>query len=390
MTSDVKNIVIVGGSSGAKAAREISHRLDKLSQSWFSKKTDSTTYNIVLVSKNSFSTWMPASIRHIVSQNGELGETFMLPYDRIFPKKNGTILQGTVVNVFPAKSGGSGGGTIELANGDVLDYDVLVLATGSTWEGPLAFHNQPTEDTTKEYIVQTRKQIKDAKSIVLVGGGSVGCEFSGEIRDEYPDKPITIVHMGSLLLNDAYPERFRRRVDKSVRERNIDIVYNDAIDEISSFPALDGVRTRNGKHIPADLVLSARGGRPNTSFLNATPLSSSLNGKGQVQIRSTFQLKQGDSIFAMGDITDLPEQKTIKKANEHASYIAQNVLAFLDGKSKMKEYKPSGEAIAVVNGRRGGVTYLGILWGIVLGNWFTRLIKSGNLLIPMFNTEMGY
>ncbi|KAH8818831.1 hypothetical protein DL96DRAFT_1622092 [Flagelloscypha sp. PMI_526] len=333
---------------------------------------------------------MPASIRHIVSQKGEFGDKFMLPYDRIFPKKNGTVIQGTVVSVFPGKPGTSGGGTIELANGDVLDYDVLVLATGSTWEGPLAFHNQPTEDTTKEYIVRTRKQIKDAKSIVLVGGGSVGCEFSGEIRDEYPDKPVTIVHSSSLILSDVYPERFRRRVDKSIRERNVDIIYNDAIDDIPPFPALDAVRTRNGKHIPADLVLSARGGRPNTSFLNGTPLSSSLSDNGRVQIRPTFQLKQHDAIFAMGDITELPEQKTVKKANEHASYVAQNVLAFLDGKRKMKEYKQSGEVLAVVNGRRGGVTYLGILWGLVFGSWFTRLVKSGNLLIPLFNTEMGY
>ena len=37
--------------------------------------------------------------------------------------------------------------------------------------------------------------------MVVVGGGAVGIELSGEIRDSYPDKDITLVHSKSELVS---------------------------------------------------------------------------------------------------------------------------------------------------------------------------------------------
>jgi len=56
----------------------------------------------------------------------------------------------------------------------------------------------------------------------------------------------------------------------------------------------------------------------------------------------------------------------------------------------MKEYKGSLELIVVTNGRNGGKAYFGVLWGITLGDWFARLIKSRGLLVSMTRKAMGY
>ena len=37
-------------------------------------------------------------------------------------------------------------------------------------------------------------QVKQSNSVVIVGGGAVGIELAGEIRDSYPSKRITLVH----------------------------------------------------------------------------------------------------------------------------------------------------------------------------------------------------
>ncbi len=55
----------------------------------------------------------------------------------------------------------------------------------------------------------------------------------------------------------------------------------------------------------------------------------------------------------------------------------------------MKNYKGSFEMIVVTNGKEDGVAYLGILWGIVLGGWFSKLVKSRGLLLSQFRSATG-
>ena len=64
----------------------------------------------------------------------------------------------------------------------------LVLATGSKWSGPI---NLPdNEADLRQFASQWRERFKAAEDIVVVGGGAVGVELSGEIRDEYPVRRV--------------------------------------------------------------------------------------------------------------------------------------------------------------------------------------------------------
>ena len=71
----------------------------------------------------------------------------------------------------------------------------LVLATGSKWSGPT---NLPdSEADFRQFVSQWREKIRDAPDIVIVGGGAVGVELSGEIRDEYPvRRAINVLRLG--------------------------------------------------------------------------------------------------------------------------------------------------------------------------------------------------
>ena len=60
----------------------------------------------------------------------------------------------------------------------------LVLATGSRWSGPIDLPD--SEADLRKLVSQWREKFKAAEDIVIVGGGAVGVELSGEIRDEYP------------------------------------------------------------------------------------------------------------------------------------------------------------------------------------------------------------
>ena len=60
----------------------------------------------------------------------------------------------------------------------------LVLATGSKWSGPIDLPDG--EADLRQFVSQWREKFKAAEDVVVVGGGAVGVELSGEIRDEYP------------------------------------------------------------------------------------------------------------------------------------------------------------------------------------------------------------
>ena len=98
-------------------------------------------------------------------------------------------------------------------------------------------------------------------------------EYAGEIRDFWPvcvpqylpppltyelihlqDKRITIIHGDKLLLNEAYPDSFRKTVARSIRKRDVTVILNDRVDDMTISDA-SIVTTRSGRKLVADLVV---------------------------------------------------------------------------------------------------------------------------------------
>lgn len=96
-----------------------------------------------------------------------------MSYDKIFGKFPGEIKIGTVTSIEENKDPlVSRGGFVVLEGGQTVTYDALVIATGSTWVGHLAFPNEET--ALKEHVSSWREKIRDAQHIVIAGGGAVG------------------------------------------------------------------------------------------------------------------------------------------------------------------------------------------------------------------------
>ncbi|KII93171.1 hypothetical protein PLICRDRAFT_26482 [Plicaturopsis crispa FD-325 SS-3] len=371
-SDDRKNVVIVGGgSAGAGIARALSAKLNH------------ATHNLILINPRPYHIYYIATARIVVDASSHLEDTAFIPYDKLFVKGNGTFKQGSVTSITPNK--GSKGGRVTLASGEEIEYEVLALTPGSKWTGPLDFPEEPAEVTA--FIKTSRAQFEAAKHIVIAGGGAVGIEIAGEVKDLWPTKKVSIVQGDILLLNKTYPEKYRTAIGHNVAKRGVEIIYNDYIDE---FPAPGvSVKTRNGKSLDGDLIISARGITPHTEFVKSLG-PDTLTGQGFIKVRPTLQLAAADDIFAAGDAIDWAEQKQAAKAGTHAGIVAANILSYVAGQAPAKVYKGSFELIVVTNGRGGGVGYFGVLWGIVVGDWAARLIKAKDLMIPTARKALGY
>ena len=135
-----------------------------------------------------------------------------------------------------------------------------------------------------------------------------------------------------------------------------------------------------------------------------------LNSRGQIKIKPTFQLESYSNIYAIGDVTDWAEQKQLTKAPKHAQIAAANILAQLNGGVPKKTYTGQPELIIITNGKVGhcplhfsslcssdvsfplqkqGISFMGMLWGITLGNWFSSSMKGKELMVSMARKSYG-
>ncbi|PAV22087.1 FAD NAD(P)-binding domain-containing [Pyrrhoderma noxium] len=369
------NIVIVGGGAGgASLAKDLSAKLPKIGPD----------YKLILITSRDCYVHMPAGLRLNVSPSSRLEETALIPFDNLFTNGPGTIKYGTVVSI--ESDGKATGGNVVLEGGEKIEYRYLVVATGSVWEGPLAALTGKKENLIDSVNVW-RENFKKSKAVVIVGAGSAGLELAGELRDEYPNMEISIVHSDPLPLNSVYPDSFRIDVLKRWRKRGIFFVFDDRIIDIPEGP-ITTVTTQKGEKLNADVVVAVRGGKPNTELFHSLG-DSVYDEKKFVKVTPTLQLPQHPDIFALGDIISFQEQKSLAKVPAQVSVVLSNITSLITGKSPKSVYKGSTEGIFITNGKNHGAGYLGILWGLKFGDTIVSMAKGKTLFVEMSHKTFG-
>ncbi|KAI0308135.1 FAD/NAD-P-binding domain-containing protein [Multifurca ochricompacta] len=360
MTVSKKRVVIVGG--GCAGIQLCSALVKK-------KKLNPQVYTLTLITARPFFVHLPATIRTTTTGEGSLEERIFIPYSNLFKDDLGEVKIGRVKSIQGRKTGGG----------------QLVLLDGSSSTTMSSCWRLGTLGALK-HVQEWRQKFEHAKSIVIVGGGITGVEFAGEIRDFHPKTDVTLVHPRTQLLNEAYPDKFRKRVHDDIAFRGVGVVWNDYIDNLASVNG--SVTTRSGHTIQGDLVLPCYGGRPATDFVSALD-PAALDDHGYIRVKPTLELISFLGIFAMGDAISWPEVKNVIRARAHADIVASNIIAYLNNSAALT-YKGKIEMVVVTNGRTHGVSFFGVLWGIVLGNWFSALVKGRELLVTATRRDLGF
>ncbi|KIO28783.1 hypothetical protein M407DRAFT_242857 [Tulasnella calospora MUT 4182] len=366
-----KNIVIIGaGSAGVHTAQGLSKALNP------------AEWSIQLVSNRQFHVHYVAMLRVLITDEGGLASKALNPLDKVFEAgKPGEIVYGEVLSVED--------GAVNLDDGKKLPYDYLVIASGTSWEGPLAIPK--TVEENDKWIAEWREKFVKANDIVILGGGAVGTELSGELKHFYPNKHVTLVHAEEYLLNATYPPKFRKTVTDNLKGYGINVILDDK----ATLPEqpFTSVTTEKGQKVDADLVVPTWGGRRNTGYLNSFD-STILTPEGNIRVLPSLRVPLSNgktNVYAAGDVIDWDEQKQLAKVPGHAGVVVANILASIQGKSASKTYKgPPMEVILLPAGPTKGAAYFGVLWGLTFGDWVTSLIKSKTLLVWLAQQTTRY
>ncbi|KAF9520561.1 hypothetical protein BS47DRAFT_1335729 [Hydnum rufescens UP504] len=359
-------VVIVGGGSGGAA---LARRLSSAALDF-----DPEQHNLTLITPDNIASTYPRP-------PGSLEDTALIPYDKLYTEGNaGRVVHGQVTQILD--------GSLVLESGESIQYHCLVLATGGRWEGPLAFPDSDAE--VREHLRAWRAKFAAAKSVVLVGGGAVGVELACEVKAWYPTTEVTIVHAHSLLLNDAYPDKFRNSTVARVKQFGVNLVLDDKLESLPE--GTTTATTTKGQKLTADLFISTRGPKPNTDILKSFD-PSVITPSGHVKVLPTLQVPLANgkaNLFALGDIIDWNEQHKFTTAVAHGEILVNNVLgAINNGVTPPIPYQGSEESIMITVGPRGGLWFVPKLWGLTFGDWVVSTIKSG-LFIPNARALLGY
>ncbi|KAI0263522.1 FAD/NAD-P-binding domain-containing protein [Gloeopeniophorella convolvens] len=356
-----QSIVVVGGGPGGLcAARAISEKLDLRTQT------------LTLISARPSMIYLTASARLTTTAEQKLEENAIFPIDGFLKEGRGMVRVGRVQSVEDGKEGGA----VVLENGERIAYDVLIVAPGARWRGPLDFPDDKEE--TLAHINDWRRKFGEARSVVLVGGGTTGVEFAGEIKDFYPDTKVTIVHSNSHLLSNTFPDKFRDAMRDDLEACGIEVILDDRIEDLG---VTGTVTTRKGRQIEADLVVPCVGNSPATDFLTALG-EGVLDAHGYILTSPQMQLPAHPRIFAAGDAVAWQQEKLGGAARVQGEVAAANALALLAGAPLPRIYKGKRVlSVAVTNGRYHGLSFVGLFGGIVLGNRITSLAKGRTLQV---------
>ncbi|PYC64327.1 FAD-dependent oxidoreductase [Micromonospora arborensis] len=251
---------------------------------------------------------------------------------------------------------------VTLASGERIRGDYLVLATGSGYSYPAKPHPEATEIARQlDDLRETHKELSGAARTLILGAGPVGLELAGEIKDIWPDKNVIIVDRATELLPGFLPE-VRNSLHHQLNERGIDLRLGTSLTALPPVPAGKTARftvtTNNGEEIVADIWFRAFGVQINTNYLadgRLTPLTD----LGTIPVTDHLNVRGYDHVYAIGDITELPDPKMASYAMEHAVIVAANIKAQLAGETPEAIHTPTSDRrILLPLGTHAGVGQL--------------------------------
>jgi NAD(P)H-nitrite reductase large subunit len=278
----MEHIVIIGnGISGVTAARHIRKLSDK---------------KITIISAETEHFFSRTALMYIYM--GHMKYEHTKPYEDWFWEKNRIDLKFGFVKSIETKSQ-----TLHFKDGDTLQYNKLIIATGSKsnkfgWKGQdldgvIGLYSKPDLDML-ESLAPNKETCKRA---VIVGGGLIGIELAEMLNTR--NIPVTFLVREDSFWNGVLPKGESEMINRHIKTHHIDLRLSSNLKEITADEngrANSLVIEETGEVIACNLVGLTAGVSPNIDFIKNSDIDTD---KGVLVNR--FLETNIENIYAIGD-----------------------------------------------------------------------------------------
>ena len=366
-----KVVILGAGFGGLTAARALSKHAE-----------------VVLIDRHNFQTFLP--LLYQVSTAGLAADHVAYPIRGALRKTNVQFRMGTPKKLNATAS------ELTLTDGQVIKYDHLVIALGSTTadfgiagvkENALGMKTVGEALTIRSEVMRSyedmcRQGNKDNLDIAIVGGGPTGVEMAGAfaelvrgpLRSDYADAAnrvrVSIIEAGPRLV-PSFSESLSNKTQKDLEKLGVKVLTNTSVKEVLP----DSILTLDGNTIQANTTVWAAGvkGVPAMDLLHL-PVT-----RGRIDVSSTLQVTGYENVWAIGDIAGAvgadgaPLPMVAPVAMQQGRFLAKQIQALAAAKPLENfKYKDKGsmatigrhKAIVEVKGIRisGPIAWLAWLW----------------------------
>ena len=384
-------VIVGGGFAGFNAARALTRALPR-----------GSTTEVVLVNRTDYFLYLPLLPEVATAVVDPRRVTVSLP--AVLPGVR--LALGSVDSISPADR--RVGYTDPEGAAHVLDYDVLVLAAGSTnkllpipgvAEIAHGFRGVAEALYLRDHLIRQIELAamtddpaeRDARcTFVVVGAGYTGTEvaaqgpaFTDAVARRHPElrgQPMRwlLLDLAPRVLPELSP-RMSRAADRVLRKRDVRVLTGTSVREATA----DGVHLTSGEFVPARTLVWSVGVRPESLVERAGFATQD----GRVTVDTTLAVPGRPEVFACGDVAAVPDETrpgqltamTAQHATRQGTLAGKNVAAAL-GHGHLRHYKHRDLGFVV---DLGGTQAAANPLGVPLSGLAAKAVTRGYHLISM-------
>jgi NADH:ubiquinone reductase (H+-translocating) len=367
--------------------------------------------NVTLVDRHSYSTFQP--LLYQVATAGLTSADVAYPTWTAVHKTRSLFRKGEVTGI------DAGSRQVTLADGEVIGYDYLVLATGVsaaffgvpgaaehgfslyTRADAIALRNQLMAELEKRSAVGNDSQL----GITIVGGGATGVELAGtlaELRNialpaSFPQLDprqicVTLIELGDALLA-PFAAPLRDYARRELVDRGVDVRLGTKIARVEG----DHVVLADGTELASDLTVWAAG-ISGPDWVGKLGLPTGRGGR--ILTGPDLRAAGQDVIFVAGDIGVIdgdPLPQLAQPAIQQGRHVADQIRRLEAGRAT-EPFKYKDKGIMATIGHRSAVVELPsrvrvrgtLAWFAWLGLHLVYLLGNRNRISALVNLSWRY
>ncbi|WP_434106003.1 NAD(P)/FAD-dependent oxidoreductase [Paraburkholderia caffeinilytica] len=222
------------------------------------------------------------------------------------------------------------GRAVQLSNGERIDYNCLLLATGASPK-TLNLHGSRLPGVVTLRTIDDARylaaRLRDGQRIAIIGGGFIGLEVAASAVAA--GCCVTIIEAGERLLMRAVPQEIAARIEARHRDAGVQFRFSAQLTAIVGAGAAEKIQLADGEAIRCDTVVVGIGAAPRTALAQAVGLEVADG------IVVDDRLCTSDpAIFAAGDVCSFPHAlygrrvrlECWKNADDQGRIVARNML----------------------------------------------------------------
>ncbi len=260
-----------------------------------------------------------------------------------------------VVAVRPAEK------RIALEKGDAIEYDRLVIASGSSLYAPIPGRELPGVYDFKSLsaaraLVERGKAKAGGKALIL-GAGFIGVEIAILLREL--GMGVTVIEMADRVMPRMLDLETAEIVLGAMRERGITVRLGTKAAAFLGKRKATGVQLESGERTRADVYVAATGVKPHVEFLEGSGIETGWGVRVDGHLRTS-----AEGIYAAGDVAETFDRMTGERyvhaifpnAVEQGKIVALNLLGFetrYAGAETMNSLKHLGLPVMAVGAMAG-------------------------------------